>query len=110
LPGPIKEWKGSSWLLGSAITDDLLKTFVIALHVIAGMALLACAVAIGLAPSFPGWWRPLAIGGAAVGIVAFAVFWDGQTRLLFEEGAGGAVISAILLAMASAFPRAFAGP
>ena len=107
LPGPIKEWRGSSRLLGSAVTDGQLKALVVGLHVIAGIATLACAVAIGFAPWIPGWWRPLAIAGAAVGIAGFAVFWDGQTRLLFQEGAIGAVLSLILLGGAIAFPRAF---
>jgi fluoride ion exporter CrcB/FEX len=69
----------------------------VSLHVTAGIVLLACAVAIALAPSLPGWWRPLAITGAALGLVAFSVFWDGQTRLLFEEGVIGAVVSLVLL-------------
>ena len=110
LPGPIKDWKGTSWLLGSAVTDDQLRALVVGLHVIAGIATLACALAIGGAPWVPwvrGWWRPLGIAGAAVGLAAFAAFWDGQTRLLFEEGAIGAAISLILLVLASRFPLAF---
>lgn len=106
LPDPIKEWGGSSWLLGRAVTGDRLTTLVVGLHVIAGIATIACALAIGFAPSVPGWWRPLAIAGAAAGIAAFAVFWDGQGRLLVEEGAIGAVVSLILLAAAIASPAA----
>ncbi len=79
----------------------------LALHAMAGIVTLACAVAIGFAPSVPGWWRPLAIVGAAVGIAGFAVFWDGQTQLLVPEGAIGAVISLILLVSAIAFAGAF---
>jgi len=100
LPGPIKEWKGISWLLGSAVTDERLKALVVGLHVVAGIATLASALTIGFAPSIPGWWRPLAITGGAVGLVAFAVFWDGQTRLLFQEGAIGAIVSLIILVIA----------
>jgi hypothetical protein len=37
LPGPIKEWRGSSWLLGSTLTGDRLTTLVVGLHVIAGI-------------------------------------------------------------------------
>jgi hypothetical protein len=107
LPGPIKEWRGSSWLLGSAVTDDQLRALVVGLHVLAGLATLACAAAIGFAPSFPGWWRSPAIGGAVVGLTAFAVFWDGQTQFLFQEGAIGAVISLTLLVTAIALPLAF---
>ena len=97
LPGPIKAWRGRSWLLSDTVTGDQLRRVVVSLHVAAGIALLACAVAIALAPWLPGWWRPLAITGAAIGVVAFTVFWDGQTRLLFEEGVIGAVVSLVLL-------------
>lgn len=97
LPGPIKAWRGRSWLLSDTVTGDQLRRVVVSLHVAAGIALLACAVAIALAPSLPGWWRPLAITGAAIGLVAFSVFWDGQTRLLFEEGVIGAAVSLALL-------------
>jgi hypothetical protein len=107
LPGPVKEWRGISWVLGEAVAGDRLRTLVVALHVAAGIATLACAVAIAFAPSLPGWWRPLAIAGAAIGLVAFAVFWDGQTRLLFEEGVIGAVVSLLLLIGALVFPGAF---
>jgi hypothetical protein len=107
LPGPIKEWRGSSWLLGSTLTGDSLTTLVVGLHVIAGIATIACSLAIGFAPSVPGWWRPLAITAAALGVAAFAVFWDGQTQLLLQEGAIGAAVSVILLATAMMFPAAF---
>ena len=107
LPAPVKGWKGSSWLLGDSISSPQLTTLVVVLHVIAGMATLACAVAIGLPSLFPGWWRPLAITGAMFGLVAFAVFWDGQTGLLFDEGALGALISLIILVAAITFPAAF---
>ena len=107
LPTPVKGWKGSSWLLGDGISNPQLTTLVVVLHVIAGIATLACAVAIGLPSLLPGWWRPLAITGAVLGIVAFAVFWDGQTGLLFDEGALGALISLIILVAAITFPAAF---
>lgn len=103
----LKEWRGSSWLLGSTLTGDGLKEVALALHVIAGIVILASGIAIGFASSAPGWWRPLMVVGAVVGIAGFAVFWDGQTRLLATEGAIGAVISLILLVSAIAFPRAF---
>ena len=107
LPGPIPEWNGSSWLLGHAVVDHRLTTLIVGLHILAGIGTLATAVAMGLSPQFPGWWRPLAIGSAALGIAAFAVFWDGQTQFLFQEGVIGAVISLTLLVSATAFPGAF---
>lgn len=108
LPEALKAWGGSSWLLGGALTKNRLKALVVALHVIAGLVSLACAVAIGFAPSLPGWWRPLAMAGGAVGIASFAVFWEGRTERLVQEGGIGAVVSLILLLSAIAFPGAFA--
>jgi hypothetical protein len=107
LPAPIKGWNGSSWLLGNSISTSQLTKLSIGLHVVAGIALLACVASIGLASVIPGWWRPFAIVGSLVGIVAFAVFWDGQTRLLLEEGGLGALMSLLVLAGAIVFPTAF---
>jgi len=86
---------------------DRLNTLVRALHLVAGAAILGCAAAIAVALSAPGWWRPLAIVGAAIGLGAFVVFYDGQARLLVVEGAIGAVASLILLVTAIAIPEAF---
>lgn len=107
LPGVFEGWRGSSWLLGSAITGGRLETLVLALHVTAGIVILACAVAIAFVPSAPSWWRSLAIAGAGIGIVSFSIFWDGQTQRLVTQGAIGAGISLILLVSAIAFPQAF---
>ena len=42
-----------------------------------------------------------------IGLLAFAVFWDGQAKLLVEEGALGTALSAILFVAAVVFPSAF---
>jgi hypothetical protein len=107
LPGVVKGWQGSSWLLDSTIPGAWLNAVIVTLHVVAGLLTIACAVAVVFAPVYPGWWRPLAIGAAIVGLAAFAVLWDGQTRLLVEEGAIGALVSVILLGGALEFPLAF---
>ena len=107
LPAPIPAWKGVSWLLDDLVTGSPLNALVIALHVIAGASIIAASAAIVFGAWIPGWWRPFAIGGAAVGIVAFAAFWDGQRQQLFQEGAIGALVSAALLIGAMLCPRAF---
>jgi hypothetical protein len=107
LPAPVPAWRGTSLLLGNAVAGDTLRMFVVTVHVLAGVATLACAFAIGFASSIPGWWRPLGLASGLLGIAAFAIFWDGQTKLLFEEGILGAVLSAGLLAMAILLPAAF---
>jgi hypothetical protein len=107
LPDPVQGWRGTSWLLGDTLTGNRLNATVIGLHVVAGIATLACAAAIVLAPTVPDWWRFLALASGLLGLAAFAVFWDGQVQLLFEEGALGALLSVALLLMAMAFPTAF---
>lgn len=97
LPGEIKQWNGRSWLLGDAVTGGPLIVLSRALHVTAGILFLACSVALVFGhPS----WRPLAIAGSIVGLVAFAVFWDGQMQFLAEEGVIGAGASLLLLVWA----------
>ncbi len=104
LPGPVKGWKGISALVGGAVTGTPLVVLVRTLHVVAGIAILACAVAIEIAPH---WWAPLAIWGAVAGLLGFAAFFDGQRQRLFDEGALGAAASLVLLLAAILFPSIF---
>lgn len=97
LPGPIESWNGRSRLLGSMVTRGSVIGLSRATHVVAGLLIFACAVALALQANA---WRPLAIAGAAMGLVAFAIFWDGQTRFFAEEGGIGAGLSLALLAAA----------
>ncbi len=92
---------------GHAISGDRLKALAFGLSLVAGIATLACGVAIVFAGSFPGLWRPLAMIGAAIGILFFAVFWDGQTKLLVNQGVIGVAVSAVLFLSAILFPRVF---
>ena len=107
VPDMLKGWRGRSWLLGSPLTGDRLKALVVVLHVSAGIVILASGAAMGFATWAPGWWRPLAIVGGAVGLAGFALFWDGQAQRVVEEGGIGAAISLILLVSAIALPNAF---
>jgi len=106
-PETLEGWKGSSWLLGSAVTGDRLKALAFAVALVAGISTLGCAVAIGFASSDHGWWRPLAVASAAFGISSFAILWDGQPQRLVYQGVIGVVVSVILLVSAIVFPRAF---
>ena len=107
LPGAVKAWQDRSWLLGDRLTGAPLATLVMTMHVVAGVVILACAVAMGVAPGAPGWWPALAVAGAAQGLAAFVVFWDGRPAMFVEEGGIGAVVSGALLAAALVFPNAF---
>lgn len=108
VPSQLNARQGSM-LLSGVLGSDGARPLVAALDVATGVTVIACAVAIAAARSAPGWWRPLAIASALLGLVAFAVFFDGQVDLLFEEGAIGAVISLVLLVGAIALGRAACG-
>lgn len=93
-------WRGRSWLLGPAVTETALKHVCVALWAVAGVAILATGVAIGLAPETPAVWRTLAVAGSAVGVASFLLFWDGQVERLFAQGVVGMAISLAMLAIA----------
>ena len=58
-------------------------------------------------PWAPGWWRPLAITGGAIGVAAFLSFYDGQIKLVVQEGGIGLLASLAPLLVALALPGAF---
>jgi hypothetical protein len=107
MPDTLEEWRGRSRIVGSALSGKRPKALLRVLHGVVGIAIFACAVAVPLVPSVPGLWRPFAVTGATLGIAAFALFWDGQARLLAQEGLIGAVLSLILLVIGIAFPGVF---
>jgi hypothetical protein len=74
LKDPLKGWRGTSWLLGSTITGDRLKSLAFGLSLVTGIATLGCGVAVAFAGSFHGMWRFPVIFGAVFGIMFFAVF------------------------------------
>ncbi len=108
VPSQLQSWHGSV-LLGSVIGGDGVRTVLTVLDVSAGVVILACALAIAGTHRLPGWWRPLAIAGGLLGLAAFAVFVDGQARLIVEEGAIGAAVSLALLAGAIVSAGRFGG-
>ena len=107
IPSKIKEWRGTSLVLGSSVKGDRLKKLMLTLHVAAGIGTIACAIAIAIAPLASGLWPPLAIIGASIGIIGFIMFWDGQVKYLVQEGLIGASISLVILLTAVLFPVAF---
>jgi len=98
------EWRGSSWLLGSTITGDTLKTLTLALWVITGVGFIATGIAIAFASSLQGFWRPLATGASIVSVLSFAIFWDGQMARFTDQGGIGMVLSLMILISTIVFP------
>ena len=92
------DWEGSSVLLGNIIPADALRSLTTVLWLIAGTGILFTGIAIALASRFPHLWRPSAIGATLVGILSFAVFWDGQGAQFVNQGGIGLVLSVGILA------------
>ena len=106
-PAGFKAWRGRAWVLGGAVTGARLRALMMALHIAAGIATIACAAAIAAVPLAAGWWPPLAIAAGVLSLASFATFYDGQARFAVEEGAIGLALGLLLLASALAFPAAF---
>ncbi len=98
-------WKGSSALLGSAITGDELKSVTTGLWLIAGAGIVCACVAFILMSRFPHLWRPIAIGATLVGMMSFIIFWDGQAAEFVNQGGIGLVLSAAIFVGTLVFPR-----
>jgi hypothetical protein len=106
-PRQMKEWMGTSRILGPVLTANRLHAVIPVVHVVAGVAVMATGLAIALAPLVPGLWPPLAVLGGVASIAAFAAFWDGRPKYIVQEGGIGLGLSAILLTAALALPGVF---
>ena len=93
-------------LLGSTVTGDALKSFTSVLWVISGIGFVCAGVAIVLVTRAPGWWRPIAMGAALIGMASFVVFWDGQTAEFVNQGGIGFMLSTAVFLGAVAIPDA----
>jgi hypothetical protein len=90
-------WPDGSWAFAGLLGEGATR----------GLASVACALcALGFVAAGVGvllgqaWWRPTVAGAAALSIVVFALFWDGDLQNL--DGKGGIAIlidAAILVAL-----------
>ena len=70
-PGPF----GRSWLIDAMHLGSGVSMMGNALWLVAGLALLAAGLGWLGVPALSGVWQPLALGGAAMGLVALALFF-----------------------------------
>lgn len=70
-PGPF----GRSWLIDAMHLGSGVSMMGNALWLVAGLALLAAGLGWLGVPALSGVWQPLALGGAALGLVALALFF-----------------------------------
>ena len=105
-PAAIKEWSGSR-ILGRVLSVRQIHLAIPVAHVVAGVAIMAAAIAIAFVPAAPAWWVFLALVGGVGSIAAFAAFWDGRAENIVQEGGIGLGLSLTLVVVALAFPGAF---
>jgi hypothetical protein len=93
-PGMV--WPQNAWTISRLLGNRALRS----------LATVACALAaIGFVAGATGlfsghdWWRPMVVGSAAFSTVLFALFWDGRTEHLSENGAVGVLIDLVLIAV-----------
>lgn len=106
-PRAIKDWEGTSRILGGFLNASRAHAVVPAAHATAGLAIIATGVAIAFAPQAPGLWPILAVLGGVASIAAFAAFWDGRPTYIVQEGGIGLGLSAALFVVALALPGIF---
>lgn len=106
LPGMFDGWNGSL-LLGNTINLVSLVDLAKALWIAAGVGMIGSGITSTFIAKVRGLSRMLAIIASTVGIVGFAVFWDGQTQRIVGQGLIGAVLSFVILFTALVYPKAF---
>lgn len=100
-------WNGRSWLLTDSLGDGAAKTISAVLwavglvvFVVAGFALLE----IGFPES---WWKPLAVFGAVVSLVALTLFWNSFPALFPNKiGAIAVNLAALIGILIADWPSA----
>lgn len=106
LPAPVQGWKGTSWLFGDALAGSRLNAAIVGLHVVAGVATLACAFAIAFAPSVP-VVAPSGNHGRTGRSRSVCALLGRADDASLRGGPLGALLSAGLLLTAILFPAAF---
>ena len=95
-PGMV--WPENAWTLSRLLGNQALRALATFACALAAMGFVAGAAGLFLGQD---WWRAVVVGSAAFSTALFALFWDGRTDHLAQQGAVGVVIDmAILIAVA----------
>lgn len=97
---------GASRLLRTLLEPASLRTTTLGIHAAAGALLLAGGLLIVFAPGAVPVWRILAVTGGTLGVLAFALAWNGRPNHLTDQGILGATASLFVVVAALALvPR-----
>ena len=88
-------WPDGSWAFARLLGDGATRGLASAACVVCALGFGAAGLGMLLAQA---WWRPTVAGAAALSIVVFALFWDGELQNLDGKGGIAILIDAVILA------------
>lgn len=93
-------WPDGSWAFSKLLGDDTTRLLAGILLIVAAVGFVGAGVGV-LAGQ--GWWRPLAIGSAALSAVLYLLFWNGRLQGLDNQGGVGLLIDLAVLVLVLIF-------
>jgi hypothetical protein len=87
-------WTGESWLLSNLLGDAVTRSLASVLYAMATVGFVAGGIGMLMRQE---WWRPVAVGSAAVSAAIVILFWDGGLDLIVQKGLIGLLIDAAIL-------------
>lgn len=89
-------WNGRSWLLTDSLGEGPAKAISAVLWVVGLIVFIVAGLAL-LEVGFPeSWWKPLAVGGAVLSLVALTLFWN-SFPALFPNKLGAIAVNVVAL-------------
>jgi hypothetical protein len=91
---PEMSWPDGSWAFSKLVEDPLARQIASVLYALAAVGFVASGAGLLLRQS---WWRPVAVGAAALSSAIIILFWDGRLRRLSDQGVLALLINAAIL-------------
>ena len=91
-PGMI--WPDGSWAFSKILGNGTTRMVAAVFLVVAAIGFMAGGSGIFLEQA---WWRPIVMGAAAISVIVFLLFWDGNIQELDDKGGIGLLINLTIL-------------
>lgn len=97
---PDMVWPDGSWAFSRLLSVEATRWIASIACVLAAIGFVAAGAAIFLGQA---WWRPVVVASASFSAVIFALFWDGTTQRLANQGSIAILINLAILVLVLAF-------
>ena len=91
---PGMTWPDGSWLFSKLLSDEITRSLVVVLLVLAALGYVVSGLGLFLHQS---WWRLVVTWTAVFSSVIFLLFWDGKFQALADKGGVGILINLAIL-------------